>query len=77
MLTSKHDLPSELSQAELELEYINSALIAFNNPDLDLDVYIKVSKLSYNEVYNNETLYDLVDRLGSDAVEAYQGNKEL
>ena len=77
MQTCKHDLPPELSRAELQLEYINSVVIAFKNEELDLAVYINVKELSYNEVYNNETLCDLVDRLGSNIIEVYQGNEEL
>ena len=77
MNTCKHDLPLELSRAELQLDYINSVVIAFKNEEIDLAVYINVKELSYNEVYNNETLYDLVDRLGSNIIEVYQGNEEL
>ncbi len=77
MNTCKHDLPPELSQAELQLDYINSVVIAFKNKEIDLAVYINVKELSYNEVYNNETLYSLVDRLGSNIIEVYQDNKEL
>jgi hypothetical protein len=53
------------------------AVIAFKNEELDLEVYINVKDLSYNEVYNNETLYELVERLGGDIIEAYQSGEEL
>ena len=77
MLTSKHDLDSDVSQAELELDYINKGVIAYEHEKLGLEVYVYVSKMGCNEVYNHETLYEIVDRFGSDAVEAYQGNEEL
>jgi hypothetical protein len=77
MITCKHELDNDVKWAELELVYINSAVIAFKNEELDLEVYINVKDLSYNEVYNNETLYELVERLGGDIIEAYQSGEEL
>ena len=77
MIISKHDLPPDISRAELKLHYVNSSVIAYEHTELDLEVYIATTELSYHEVYTDETLYDLADRLGSDMIEAYQSGEEL
>lgn len=77
MNTCKHDLVNHIKWAELELDYINSEIIAFTNNAVDLHVYIETPKLGDNEVYNNETLYELAERVGGDIVQVYHGNEEL
>ncbi len=77
MITSKHDLEPALSSAELEIYYINSKTIAYQNEDLDIEAYINVDDLKDNEVYHRETLYEIADRLGSDIIEVYVSGEEL
>ena len=78
MITSKHDLPPEISRAELTFEHVNRDVIAYAHTGLDLEVYVNTGGLrEFDEVYAVETLYDLADRLGSDMIEAYQSGEEL
>ena len=77
MITNKHDLEQVLSSAELEIYYINNKTIAYQNEDLDMEVYINVADLGDNEVYHRETLYEIVDRLGGAIVEVYVSGEEL
>ena len=77
MIISKHDLEPVLSSAELEIYYINSKTIAYQNEDLDIEAYINVDDLKDNEVYHRETLYEIVDRLGNAIIEVYVSGEEL
>jgi len=77
MITKQNDLDSDIARAVLEIDYINKGVISYENKDLDLEVYIYVPRMGCDEVYGQETLYELLDRFDTDTIEAYQSGEEL
>lgn len=77
MIIDYVDLHSSIANAELHLHYVNSSMIGYENEDKDIEVYIKTSDLGYHEVYANETVYELADRIGNDIVLVYVNGDEI